>query len=142
MHERLVELGKIERVGDQSNRRRVEAEVFELLPFGRRHRKHAGGARRHRPAVQRVEPSFQQLPALDTRRGAVRGEHVRDHMFAEILRRDRARQVPARVQVRDIEVAGVLAHVVRESHRRERLVVIGEAVRQVGEDAQRDAGVG
>ena len=58
----------------------------------------------HRPIV---EQTFRQPAALDDRRGTVGCEDVWHARFAEVMGRNRARHVSARVHVRDVEARGV-----------------------------------
>ena len=52
--------------------------------------------------------------------------------------RDRARKVAAGVQVRDVELSRVLAQILPEAERNEALVVIGQAIREIGKHPQFD----
>ena len=69
-----------------------------------------------------------------TRRRAVRREHVRHARLPQVMRaRNDAGQVPAGVQVRDVESRACVAQKASEAARQKELPVVGEPVRDVRE---------
>ena len=139
---RWLELAEVERIRDQANRAGVDAEAFQLLPLKRRDRQHAGRALDDATAVERVEAALENQPAFDARRRPVGRQHIRHPPLAQVAGGNRAGKVTAGMQVRDVEVCRVIAHVLRKPHRRKGLVAIRQPVGDVGEDSQRDARLG
>ena len=79
-----------------------------------------------------------ELATLDAKRRAVGREHVRHAGARQIVSRDDAWKIPARVEVRHVERAGGPLQVGGQAEGQEELMVIGQTIRHIREHVPGD----
>src|SRR4029453_12998728 len=105
-----------------------DAEVVQLPPFGLRDRQHTRGIIEDPLTEDEVVRALDGAPTFDSRRRAVRSQHVRNPGSLQMVRRNRADPVATGMEMRDVEVPSVSPHVALEVKREKQLKVIRETV--------------
>ena len=104
---RIAKFIEVDRIRNQADGLRTNAEILKLPALCVGNSDDARRAGENAVAEHDVEQTFRQAAALDDRRGAVGCEDVWYARCAEVMGRNRARHVSARVHVRDVEARGV-----------------------------------
>ena len=132
LRSRDVVLVQIHGIGDDANAGGRDAEAFELRPLGLADRENRRRALQIAAADGQVVHPLGRPTALEPWRRAIRREHIRDAGRGQPAHGNRNRQVPAGVQVGDVELPCMGGEKPVEAARQEALQMIGEDVGRIG----------
>src|SRR5262249_45340054 len=104
---RIVELGEIERVAEETDDLRAHTQREQLAALGLADGEDARGSLDEPSAEREVEDALGDAPALDQGRGPVRRQQIGNRRAGETARADRHRQVVAAVEMSDVEAPSV-----------------------------------
>jgi len=138
----IEELVELHRIRNHPDPRRCHAHLFELLSLGMGDGKQPVCPSHHPATEHQVEGAFGEATGVDVRCGAVGGEYVRYAGSMQIVRCERAGNVPARMKMRHVERRRVLSQERGESDRQKALIPVSEPVRHISEHMRLDNTLG